>query len=348
MMKPTPVNSDKTDLTKMDISKINIEEMNIENLDIKNMDYQQLQLLCRSLPRHKRAEFKEYVLRHAKSHGIVNIYQDLQMHSQYVEAHKDITHHNDIVQLHSHSFYEFIYYCAGSPEYLLGTERHQIQKGDIIIVPPGLSHRPLISTDSDAKPYERIAIWLSADLAEKCQDLWTDFPEGRILHSESGNWNFLHDYFTRIYLESDRQRKACESVACGNALALLGLLSRALSEEVSPTTGNSDLLDNVIYFIETHLNQKITLEETASHFFVSQSTLSKLFRGRLNQSFYQFVTQCRLTAAKQLINQGLPLKQIGEQTGFCDYAAFYRAFKREYGLSPVQYKNLLHKFAVST
>lgn len=316
-------------------------EMDIKKIDLKKINFLQYEQLYHALPRNEQNELRVLCLQNAKSQGIVNIYQDLQMHSQYVEAHRDLTPYDGTVQLHSHSFYELLYCCQGKTEYLLGTKRHQVQKGDLIIIPPGLSHRPLISREQKEEPYERIAIWLSADFADSCKELWTDISAGHILHSDSGNWNFLHDYFTRIYLESIQQRKAYESIACGNALALMGLLSRALSSETNTEMKNSDLLDNVIHYIETHISEKIALEDTANHFFISQSTLSKLFRSRLNESFYQFVTQRRLIAAKQLIERGLPLTQIGEQVGFCDYAAFYRAFRREYGLSPTKYRSLL-------
>ena len=53
--------------------------------------------------------------------GVFNIYQELKMQSQFVEAHRDISTHGDTVQLHSHSFYELLYICSGKTEYLLGT-----------------------------------------------------------------------------------------------------------------------------------------------------------------------------------------------------------------------------------
>ena len=52
------------------------------------------------------------------------------------------------------------------------------------------------------------------------------------------------------------------------------------------------------------------------------------------------MTQQRLMVARLYMRQGIPLGQIWEQAGFCDYSAFYRAFRQEYGFSPREYRNL--------
>ena len=70
------------------------------------------------------------------------------------------------------------------------------------------------------------------------------------------------------------------------------------------------------------------------------STVSHLFRQKLGVSFYRYVTQRRLIAAKTLIEQGQPLEAVASQTGFLDYSGFYRAFKQEFCISPRQYRKL--------
>ena len=39
----------------------------------------------------------------------VNIYQELEMSSRFVDTHRDVSQGGDGVQLHSHTFYEMIY-----------------------------------------------------------------------------------------------------------------------------------------------------------------------------------------------------------------------------------------------
>ena len=89
-----------------------------------------------------------------------NFYQELEMTDPFVETHRDESHINAVMSLHSHDFYEMLY-CriSGHVEYLVGAERYRIQSGDIIIVAPGISHRPLLE-DADAV-YKRDVVWFS-------------------------------------------------------------------------------------------------------------------------------------------------------------------------------------------
>ncbi len=68
-----------------------------------------------------------------------------------------------------------------------------------------------------------------------------------------------------------------------------------------------DLVDQLIEYIDQNYARKLTLQNVAEHFFVSPSTISHLCQEQLQESFYQFVLQRRLTESQTLILQGLPL-----------------------------------------
>ena len=74
-----------------------------------------------------------------------NFYQELEMSSPMVETHRDVSYSNAQLHLHSHTFYELLYCCNDcGAEYLVGADRYRLQKGDVVFVPPGISHRPLL------------------------------------------------------------------------------------------------------------------------------------------------------------------------------------------------------------
>ena len=89
-----------------------------------------------------------------------NFYQELEMDSAYVDAHEDVSTSRDEVQLHSHTFHELLYCLSGNLDYLVGTQRYRLHRGDIVIIPPGISHRPLFLGQL-TEPYRRMVLWIS-------------------------------------------------------------------------------------------------------------------------------------------------------------------------------------------
>ena len=95
-------------------------------------------------------------------------YQELEMDSPYLDVHEDTSYTKDYVTLHSHEFYELLFCRSGNLQYLIGNTRYQIRKNDIILVPPGTSHRPLF-LEQLREPYQRTVLWINNDFFETCK-----------------------------------------------------------------------------------------------------------------------------------------------------------------------------------
>jgi AraC-like DNA-binding protein len=279
-----------------------------------------------------------------------NIYQELEMSNPFVDTHMDVSFSGTPVNLHSHDFYELLY-CTNTcgVEYLVGAERYRLQKGDVIIVPPGISHRPLLPAVME-EPYRRIVLWINRNFMER---MLMNFPEARdarqgqvvMLRTGGTRWENIGGLFENGLQESQSSTPESLLLLVGNTLTLLGQIHRAVMDRSTDIMAaeKPQLLEQVLSYIEKNLSEKIALADVAHQFFVSESTVSQLFRKKMGVSFYRCVTQRRLIAAKALITEGNPLEQVAEKTGFGDYSAFYRAFKQEYGISPRQYRNLQGK-----
>lgn len=284
-----------------------------------------------------------------KGIDLSTVYQELEMTSRFVDTHMDISYGDVPVNLHSHNYYELVYVLSNSgTQYLVGTKRYLLQHGDIILVPPGIGHKPLFPTEL-AEPYKRIVLWVSTEFIEGLRQLVKyeipkDFRENIYLLRTAGTpFEHLGDYLKAGLKEAQEKKVGWEIFLYGNTMQFFTVFYRALyhTKNHPAKTEKPELLDDVVNYIETHLGEKITLEDTASRFFVSKSTIGQIFQKKMHVSFYHYVTQRRLIAAKSMILEEPNLDILSEKIGFSDYSTFYRAFKKEFGISPREYRNLV-------
>ena len=95
-------------------------------------------------------------------------------------------------------------------------------------------------------------------------------------------------------------------------------------------------------FIRENLADGISLKEIADAAGdVSPYHFSRLFKQATGFSPYQFLIECRVLMAQQLLRakRGLSLGEIAFRCGFADQSAFTRCFRQRTGLTPKQYRD---------
>lgn len=276
-----------------------------------------------------------------------SVYQELEMSSQFVNTHRDITYSGQIVSLHSHTYLEILYCHTGANvEYLVGSDRYKLQKGDIILLAPGVSHRPIMP-EVMTEPYIRDVLWVNPDFLASLEQIFprtsvSSKNHSALIRTQNTQWAFLGELFQAGVQEEEQKKEGWEAIVLGNTLKILAYLDRAYTDRNTDIlkAEKPELLDKVTAYIENHYSDHITVDELAHKFYVSSSTISHLFKQKMGLSLYHYITQRRLISAKNLISKGIPLEQVATQVGFSDYSTFYRAFKQEYGISPRQYRSL--------
>lgn len=92
-------------------------------------------------------------------------------------------------------------------------------------------------------------------------------------------------------------------------------------------------------FIEQTLTQPLSIDEMADHVHLSRSRALHLFRDIYGISPYRYYMTQRLELAQSmLLHSTLSVQEVSDQLGFSDYRHFSGFFKKECGMSPMQYR----------
>ena len=104
-------------------------------------------------------------------------------------------------------------------------------------------------------------------------------------------------------------------------------------------------ITGIIRYLQEHLDKEISLTILADEFHLSSQYISQLFKSEIGVNFLAYLTNIRMERAKKLLlSTSLSIGEISEKCGYADYRVFTKAFKKEEGSTPSQYRrNFLEK-----
>lgn len=283
-----------------------------------------------------------------------------EMRAPQIEIRYCLDEDSPTVDIHSHTHYELYLFCEGDLErYVVGNRNYRLQRGDLLLIPPAVTHHPIFK--EGAKRYQRYVLWCSQEYLAQLTATDPDMDYAFRLCREQGEYlirfpspavsQLLEGELKTMWTES-RGQAPCRGTAVRlSCMSFLVQLNRSVSMDAvvsSLRDAENPLLEQVIAYIHRHYGERLSLQSTAKRFFVSPSTIEHLFTQKLGWSFYRYVTKRRIIEAQNQIAAGVPIKLVCANCGYSDYSNFYKAFTKEAGVSPSQYRSLGQRQRIET
>lgn len=240
---------------------------------------------------------------------------------------------------HIHDECQIYVNLSGEVSFIVEDSVYSIKSGDIIITRPFEYHHCVYNT---AESQENFWISFSPEGNEELFDMFFKRSLGEENHLVLPP-DELDDFIAHCHKLTDPTESVVEKYY--NFFKLIDFLHRAKIN----TTQNNNMTQDIDYalnYIKMNLSKPITIEELAKQSFVSVSTLERHFKKKFGLSPYAYLQKKRLANARKLLAKGETVNSAAEQSGFPDCSWFIVMFKKEYDITPHQYKKQISDNAV--
>ena len=93
-------------------------------------------------------------------------------------------------------------------------------------------------------------------------------------------------------------------------------------------------LTKTLTFIDTHLCEKISLDELSLHAACSKSSLCHRFHEKMGVTVKQYVIEKRMALASKMMREGELPTAVASAVGYENYSNFYRIYQKHFGEAP--------------
>ncbi|BCZ48692.1 Msm operon regulatory protein [Clostridium gelidum] len=238
----------------------------------------------------------------------------------------------------SHSFgpairphYLLHYVLNGKGSYYVNNKCYKLQKGEGFLICPGESTYYKADIED---PWEYC--WISFDgyeasnILKKC-----GLSKDNLIFKDYSGGNFKENLLSLIHNNEDNN---------SNEFALLGQLYLCFSsiyDQINLKEKNicESYFDKALDYIYNNFSYDIKISDIAKCVRIDRTYLYKLFIQELKISPQKYLISFRLSVAVNLLETTkLNITEISYSCGFKDTPTFYKHFKKQFNITPVQYR----------
>lgn len=100
------------------------------------------------------------------------------------------------------------------------------------------------------------------------------------------------------------------------------------------------LINKAEDYIENHLSEPIRLSDIAKALHISEYHFHRIFSSNSKETINNFVTRIKMerSAIYLVVNKSISITEIALRYGYGESSSYNRAFKKHFGMSPLQYQ----------
>lgn len=231
---------------------------------------------------------------------------------------------------HLHTSIEVYILLEGSVSFAVGSKVHSLKSGDIIVAKPNEVHNCI---RNEKCIHDHICMWLEPT---------DEFLFGKILKSQNSYISPKGECKSRLLSICNELMSASTQENKLRLYSTVISLIQLIDEKIDDNSDESKhpippMLQKILDDINDNFASILSLGYFTDKYYISQSTLSRLFKRYLNTSPRQYLETKRLSVACSLLKEGLSVGEVCQRIGLSNSSNFARLFKKKFGITPSNY-----------
>ena len=254
------------------------------------------------------------------------------------------------IETHLHDFVEIIYVLDGEATETINETSYHVHRGDMLFINYKSTHS---FAPIDSLTYINLSIYPEV-IAERLIHHTNAFEVlslsafeelscgegGSVIRFSGAELHTVECILEDMRVEYEKKLPDRENVLASYLEILITKLIRKLYPSCAENDRNEEMWQNLLLYIHKNLDKKLSLSELARKCFYNPSYFSRVFKDRFGITLADYLTRERTVyAAKLLLSTDYTTEHIASICGYSDKSSLYRAFRKEYGLTPSEYRN---------
>jgi len=260
----------------------------------------------------------------------------------------DAKRHFSVKYPHRHDFFEVLYLLKGSGYHVIDANKYEIKPPCIFFMSPGQAHKLELSND-----IEGYIFIFTADfylLNRSNQNSLIEFPFFYTIHQDNppllleneSDIRFLETLFRQGIAEISHTSESIPEMLRSILDLILATCSARypISENLLNKGKGQMLVKRFFHLVEENNQKNLSLSDYAKMIGITPNHLTQTVKLLTGKTSSQIVKAKQLLEIKRLlVHTNLNVSEIANQLNFEDQSYFTKSFKRETGITPLQYRS---------
>ncbi|MCV2402233.1 AraC family transcriptional regulator [Marinomonas sp. C2222] len=194
----------------------------------------------------------------------------------------------------------------------------------------------------DTKVMTELAIEMASG-AGSSQKLRTQMPKHRSISQGLTLSSWDEGFTDALYRLLQLAESSADSSVLGDGRLrelYYAIMKGGAGESARRAFGVGNEIARSIEYLSSRLDEGVTIEDMALQVGMSRAALHRKFKEATSMSPIQFVKAMRLNTAAMKIAGGVNVNVAAQEVGYVSSSQFSREFKRMYGQSPKEWRNI--------